>query len=194
MVPDCVDFSLDRNFRNDNITVMKLSATAQEMGAAWGVNRSMAQIHALLFFHGQPLHADDICQTLSVARSNVSNSLKELLNWKLISTTQMLGDRRTYYQSKEDVWALFHTIVEERKRREFDPTVRMLRELVEAPGFGDEPFVSQQRVRDTLQLMNTLESWADEMLRMSPGTMEKLLHLGVRVQKLVRGRKARRNE
>jgi len=175
---------------------MKLSESAQrfvihwgEMGAAWGVNRTMAQVHALLFFHGQPLHAEEICQTLSVARSNVSNSLKELLNWKLITTTQMLGDRRTYYETDSDVWALLRTIVKERKQREFDPTVRMLRELVESPGFANEPFVSQQRVRDTLQLMDTLESWVDEMLRMSPGAMEKLLHLGSRVQKLVRGGK-----
>jgi len=175
---------------------MKLSATAHrfvihwgEMGAAWGANRTMAQVHALLFFHGQPLHAEDICQTLSVARSNVSNSLKELLNWKLISTTQVLGDRRMYYQSSADVWALFGNIVAGRKQREFDPTVHLLRELVQAPEFTHEPAVSQQRVHDTLALMNTLESWADELLRMSPGSLEKLLYVGARIQKLTRGKK-----
>jgi len=176
---------------------MKLSATAQrfvihwgEMGAAWGVNRTMAQVHALLFFHGQPLHAEDICHTLSVARSHVSNSLKELLNWKLISTTHVLGDRRTYYQSSADVWALFRSIVAGRKQREFDPTVYMLRELVQAPEFAHEASVSQKRVRDTLELMNTLESWTDELLRMSPASLAKLLDVGARIQKLARGKSA----
>jgi len=95
----------------------------------------------------------------------VNNSLKELLNWRLITTTQVLGDRRTYYQTDADVWALFRTIVQERKQREFDPTVRMLRKLVEAPDFAQEPLVSRQRVRDTLQWMNTLESWGDYRAR-----------------------------
>jgi len=174
---------------------MKLSDSAHrfvihwgEMGAAWGVNRTMAQVHALLFFHGQPMHAEDICQTLSVARSHVSNSLKELLNWKLISTTQVLGDRRTYYHSLSDVWTLFRSIVAGRKQREFDPTVAMLRELVQAPEFAGEAAISQQRVRDTLALMNTLESWAEELLRMSPGSLEKLLYVGARIQKLTRGK------
>jgi len=173
---------------------MKLSRTAQrfilhwgEMGTAWGVNRTVAQIHALLFFHGQPLHAEDICETLSVARSNVSNSLKELLNWKLIRTTQVLGDRRVYFETSSDVWELLRTIVQGRKEREFDPTVQMLRELVDAPEFTKESAQAQKRVLDTLKLMTALESWTDEMLRLSPGAMSKLLRMGAQVQKLVRG-------
>jgi len=173
---------------------MKLSRTAQrfilhwgEMGTAWGVNRTVAQIHALLFFHGQPLHAEDICETLSVARSNVSNSLKELLNWKLIRTTQVLGDRRVYFETSSDVWELLRTIVQGRKEREFDPTVQMLRELVDAPEFAKESAQAQKRVLDTLKLMTALESWTDEMLRLSPGAMSKLLRMGAQVQKLVRG-------
>ena len=75
-----------------------------EMGSAWGVNRTVAQIHALLFFHGRPIHAEEIAETLGVARSNVSNSLKELINWKLIRTTQILGDRRDYFETSSDVW------------------------------------------------------------------------------------------
>ena len=120
---------------------MELTETARrfvvhwgEMGTAWGVNRTVAQIHALLFFHGRPLHADDIAQTLVVARSNVSNSLKELLNWNLIRTTHVLGDRRDYFETSLDVWELFRTIVRERKEREFDPTVRVLQELVATQG------------------------------------------------------------
>jgi len=174
---------------------MKLSQTAQrfilhwgEMGSAWGVNRSVAQIHALLFFHGEPMHAEDICETLSLARSNASNSLKELLSWKLIRSTQVLGDRRQYFETSADVWDLFRTIIKGRKEREFDPTVQMLRELTEAPEFAGESPEAQKRVNDTLKLMNSLEAWVDEMLRLNPSTMEKLLRMGAQVQKLLRGR------
>lgn len=173
---------------------MKLSSTAQrfvvhwgEMGAAWGVNRTVAQIHALLFFHGRPLHAEDIAETLSVARSNVSTSLKELQNWELIRVTHVLGDRRDYFETSSDVWELFRTVVRERRQREFEPTVRVLTELTKEPGFAKEPADVQDRVRDTLRLMEVLGTWSDEMLRLSPATLERVLKLGASVQKFVRG-------
>ncbi len=119
------------------------------MGAAWGVNRTVAQIHALLFFHGRPLHAEDIAETLSVARSNVSTSLKELQNWQLIRVTHVLGDRRDYFETSSDVWELFRTVVRERRQREFEPTVRVLTELTKEPGFAKEAPDVQDRVRDT---------------------------------------------
>ncbi|MBP7567123.1 MAG: MarR family transcriptional regulator [Burkholderiaceae bacterium] len=158
-----------------------------EMGSAWGVNRTVSQIHALLFFHGRALHAEEISDTLGVARSNVSTSLKELLNWNLIRTSHVLGDRRDYFETSTDVWELFRTVVRERKEREYDPTVRMLRELVAQPGFEQETADAQDRVRATLQLMESLGLWADEMLRLSPGTLDKVLRLGASVQKFVRG-------
>ncbi len=173
---------------------MQLSDTARrfvlhwgEMGTAWGVNRTVAQIHALLFFHGRPLHAEDICETLGVARSNASNSLKELLNWNLIRATHVLGDRRDYFETSTDVWELFRTVVRERKEREFEPTVRMLRELVARPELADEAPDAQDRVRETLRLMESLDLWTDEMLRLTPSTLEKVLRLGASVQKFVRG-------
>jgi len=173
---------------------MQLSDTARrfvvhwgEMGTAWGVNRTVAQIHALLFFHGRPLHAEDICETLGVARSNASNSLKELLNWNLIRATHVLGDRRDYFETSSDVWELFRTVVRERKEREFEPTVRMLRELVARPELADEAPDAQDRVRETLRLMESLDLWTDEMLRLTPSTLEKVLRLGASVQKFVRG-------
>jgi DNA-binding transcriptional regulator GbsR (MarR family) len=158
-----------------------------EMGTAWGVNRTVAQIHALLFFHGRPLHAEEISETLGVARSNVSNSLKELINWRLIRTTQVLGDRRDYFETSHDVWELFRTVVRERKEREFDPTTHMLEALVKQPGFAQETADAQDRVMATLKLMQALGSWSDEMLRLSPGTLEKVLRMGASVQKFVRG-------
>jgi len=158
-----------------------------EMGSAWGVNRTVAQIHALLFFHGRPLHAEDIAETLGVARSNVSNSIKELISWKLVRTTQMLGDRRDYFETSLDVWELFRTVIRERKEREFDPTTRMLAELVQRHDFTQETPDAQDRVRETLKLMQSLGSWSDEMLRLSPSTLEKVLHMGASIQKFVRG-------
>jgi DNA-binding transcriptional regulator GbsR (MarR family) len=158
-----------------------------EMGSAWGVNRTVAQIHALLFFHGRPIHAEEIAETLGVARSNVSNSLKELINWKLIRTTQILGDRRDYFETSSDVWELFRTVVRERKEREFDPTTRMLQALVTQPDFATELPDAQDRVRETLRLMEALGSWSDEMLRLSPNTLEKVLRMGASIQKFVRG-------
>jgi len=157
-----------------------------EMGTNWGVNRSVAQIHALLYVHGQPLHAEDIADTLVLARSNVSNSLKELLNWRLIRVTHLLGDRRDYYETSGDVWELFRTIVRERKEREFDPTVALLRELAADPALENESPALQDRLRSTLSLMQTLGTWSEEMLRLSPATLEKILRLGAQVQRFVR--------
>ncbi|MDG0831490.1 GbsR/MarR family transcriptional regulator [Roseateles saccharophilus] len=157
-----------------------------EMGSNWGVNRSVAQIHALLFVHGRPLHAEDIADTLALARSNVSNSLKELQNWRLIRVTHELGDRRDYYETSGDVWELFRTIVRERKEREFDPTVRLLRELSADPALAQESPALQDRLRSTMEFMQTLGSWSDEMLRLSPATLEKILRLGAQVQRFVR--------
>lgn len=173
---------------------MELSTTAKtfvlhwgEMGTAWGVNRTVSQIHALLYFHGRPLHAEEIGDTLGVARSNVSNSLRELQNWNLIRVTHVLGDRRDYFETSLDVWELCRTVIRERKEREFDPTVRMLRELIKNPEFDQESADAQDRVRETLRLMESLGSWAEEMLRLTPSTLEKVLKLGAKVQMLVRG-------
>lgn len=173
---------------------MELTDTARrfvlhwgEMGSAWGVNRTVAQIHALLYFHGRPLNAEQLAETLSVARSNVSTSLKELQSWNLIRVTHVLGDRRDYFETTSDVWELLRTIVRERKQREFDPTVRLLSELVADASFNDESADAQDRVRECLRLMETLGAWSEEMMRLSPSTLEKVLKLGANVQRFVRG-------
>jgi DNA-binding transcriptional regulator GbsR (MarR family) len=158
-----------------------------EMGSMWGVNRTVSQIHALLFARGRPMHAEELADTLGVARSNVSNSLKELQAWNLVRVTHILGDRRDYFETSVDVWELFRTVVRERKEREFDPTIRVLREIVSSPDFQKEPADAQDRIRSTMDLMSKLATWADEMLRLSPGTLDKVLTLGASVQKFVRG-------
>ncbi|MDR2189328.1 MAG: GbsR/MarR family transcriptional regulator [Azonexus sp.] len=158
-----------------------------EMGSRWGVNRTVSQIHALLYIAGQPMPADEIAATLNVARSNVSNSLKELQNWNLIRVVHLMGDRRDHFETITDVWQLFRTIISERKEREFDPTVEVLRDCVSHPAFAQEKQDVQRRISETLQLMETLSAWGDEMLRLSPATLVKVMKLGARIQKLLRG-------
>ncbi len=161
-----------------------------EMGSTWGVNRTVAQIHALLFIAGRPLNADDITETLGVARSNVSMSLKELSNWNLIRTVPLLGDRREHFETITDVWELFRTVVRERKQREFDPTIAVLRECLNSPDFKGEDGVSQLRMKETLALMESLSAWAAEMVRLEPETMMKVIKMGAKVQQYVRGKPA----
>jgi DNA-binding transcriptional regulator GbsR (MarR family) len=157
-----------------------------EMGSRWGVNRSVAQIHALLFLAGRPMHADEIGETLQIARSNISNSLRELMNLKLVRVVHQLGDRRDHFETSKDVWELFRTVVRERKAREFDPTVAMLAELAADPAFANEDAGARTRIRETLELMQSLSAWGEEMLRLEPATLTKVMKLGSRIQKLLR--------
>jgi DNA-binding transcriptional regulator GbsR (MarR family) len=157
-----------------------------EMGSRWGVNRTVAQIHALLYLVGRPMTAEEITETLGVARSNVSNSLRELQNWKLIRVVHLLGDRRDQFETSSDVWELFRTIVRQRKEREFDPTVALLRDCLASPVMANEPAPAQQRIEETLVLMESLSAWGDEMLKLSPETLMKVMKLGARIQNLLR--------
>jgi DNA-binding transcriptional regulator GbsR (MarR family) len=156
-----------------------------EMGSRWGVNRTVAQIHALLFISGRPMHADEIVEALAVARSNVSTSLRELQNWNLVRVVHLLGDRRDHFETSGDVWALLRTVVRERKAREFDPTIAALRECLAHPDIERESAGARQRIGETLALMETLSTWAEEMLRLPHETLLKLLRLGARIQNLL---------
>lgn len=158
-----------------------------EMGTRWGVNRTVSQIHALLYIAGKPMHAEEIAETLGVARSNVSTSLKELQGWKLVKVAHLMGERRDHFETSLDVWELFRTVVRERKEREFDPTISTLRECLASPDLTQEEKAAQERIAQTLALMETLTTWADEMLRLEPATLMKLLKMGAAVQKFVRG-------
>ncbi len=165
-----------------------------EMGSTWGVNRTVAQIHALLYIAGRPLNADEITETLGVARSNVSTSLKELSNWNLVRTVPLLGDRRDHFETLGDVWELLRTIVRERKLREFDPTIAVLRGCIASEDFAKEDGVSQVRLKETLALMEAMSAWASEMVRLDPETMMKVMRMGAKVQQFVRGKAAAANE
>jgi DNA-binding transcriptional regulator GbsR (MarR family) len=159
-----------------------------EMGSRWGVNRTMSQIHALLFVTGRPMNADELCEQLGVARSNVSNSLRELQGWGLVKVVHLLGDRRDHFETSGDVWDLLRTIVRGRKQREFDPTIATLRECLAHPDLPRESALSRQRIQETLVLMETTSTWVDEMLRLPPETLVKIMKLGAKIQSLLRGK------
>jgi DNA-binding transcriptional regulator GbsR (MarR family) len=186
----------DTALDSGNVAGNELSGVARrfvlhwgEMGSRWGVSRTVAQIHALIYLSERPLHAEEIADTLSVARSNVSNSLRELQNWNLVRVVHQLGDRRDHYESLRDPWELFRTIVRERKMREFDPTIVVLRECLADAEFASQAALTRARVRETLAMMETLSAWSDEMLRLDTATLVKLMKLGARVRTAVRGGK-----
>ena len=160
-----------------------------EMGTRWGVNRTVAQIHALLYITGRPMHAEEITDTLGVARSNVSNSIRELQGWNLVRLVHIAGDRRDHFETSTHVWELFRTIVRERQRREIAPTIDVLAELLADPAISREPAEAKLRMRETLEFLQTLTAWSDEMLRLDTDTLSKVLKLGARVKKL-NGREA----
>ncbi len=157
-----------------------------EMGTRWGVSRTVSQIHALLFFLGRPMHAEEISLVLRVARSNVSTSIRELQNWDLVKVTHLAGDRRDHFETALDPWDLLRTIVRERKEREFDPTVAFMRGCVESREFVREDVQTQKRLRETFALMEALSTWADQMLAMDNAVLKRLVKLGTKLQTLLR--------
>lgn len=154
-----------------------------EMGSRWGVNRTIAQIHALLYLAEEPLTAETIADTLGVARSNVSTSLRELQSWGLVKVVHVLGDRRDHFESLHDVWDIFLVILEERKRRELDPTLTTLRAAI-LEGEDDHKTSShvKKRIADTLEFLEQLTGWYDQMKRVDRGILVKLMKLGAKVQ------------
>ncbi|MGP5202422.1 GbsR/MarR family transcriptional regulator [Psychrobacter aquimaris] len=157
-----------------------------EMGSQWGVNRTMSQIHALLFIIGKPLNAEEITETLGVARSNVSNSIKELQHWGLVQKVSILGDRRDHFTTNTDVWELARIIVVERQKRELEPTVQFLQELMDSPEFEHENNEVKSRIRDTQEFVSTLTTWSSEMLKLSTSILKKVLKLGASIKKVLR--------
>jgi DNA-binding transcriptional regulator GbsR (MarR family) len=161
-----------------------------EMGTRWGINRTVAQMHALLFVSREPQTAEDIAAALSVARSNVSTSLHELQAWGLVKVVHLLGDRRDHFQAEKDVWEMFRMIAEGRKRREVDPAVERLRECVsESRKLGNENAYAQERMRDLLAFFESMTAWYQQVQSLPHATLVRLIKLGGRIAKLVDGGK-----
>ena len=157
-----------------------------EMGARWGINRTVGQIHALLYLAPHPLNAEEIADTLQVARSNVSNSLKELQNWGIVRVAHVMGDRRDHFESMSDVWEMFRVIMDERKKRETDPTLQLLRELdAEAKSAkAADPHV-RARIGDMLSFFELMTQWYEQTRSMPTPAVQKLCKLGDKVARLL---------
>ena len=156
-----------------------------EMGSRWGINRTVGQMYALLYVLGKPLNADEIAEHLQFSRSNVSMGLKELQSWRLVKLLHQPGDRREYFEPPKDVWDIFKALLEERRRREVEPTLSMLRDaLLETPA-TDADIVAQQRMREMYELIELSSSWFDDVQRLSPETLTSLMKMGSTVGKLL---------
>jgi len=157
-----------------------------EMGTRWGINRTVAQIHALLYIWPNPLHAEEITETLKVARSNVSNSLKELQSWGIVKLAHVLGDRRDHFESMKDPWEMFRMVLNERKKREIDPTVAVLEEcLAELKGKGKDEAYTRQRLEELSGFFNATTSWYAVVSKWPTVVIQKFMKLGDKTVKLL---------
>ena len=169
-----------------------------EMGARWGINRTVAQVHALLHLATTPVSADTIASSLGVARSNVSTSLRELQGWGIVRAVHVLGDRRVHFESITDVWELFRTIVDQRKRREIDPTLDMLRKAIDeldrggrgSAGMTSDPRppadrFTRQRLQELLEFFETMTELYDEVRHLPPSAIRSVARMRGKVRKLL---------
>lgn len=157
-----------------------------EMGARWGVNRTVAQIHALLFLTPKPLPAEVIAEQLGVARSNVSNSLHELQGWGIVRLVHVMGDRRDHFESLKDVWEMFQIILDERRKREVDPTLGTLRHLVKVTEkLGSAEAYTHERLAEMLEFFETMTSWYSQIRRLPTGAVVKFVKTGDKIRKVL---------
>lgn len=157
-----------------------------EMGTRWGINRTVAQIHALLYLSPAPLTAEEIAETLDVARSNVSTSLRELQGLGIVRPVHVLGDRRTHFEALHDVWQMFQTILEARKKREMDPTLDLLRSCVAELGSGGSADkVAQKRLQTMLEFFETVNACYEEVRQLPVGALRQLVGIRGKLKKLL---------
>jgi DNA-binding transcriptional regulator GbsR (MarR family) len=170
-----------------NLTPMIQSCVLHfgEMGSRWGINRTVGQMYALIVLNQDPLCADDIADALGFSRSNVSMGIKELLSWELIKLQHLPGERREFYSAPGDVWDIAKTLMEQRRKREIDPTLTTLRNLLlETPANPEEEF-AQQRMRDMHELIEMLTLWTTEIQRLDSARLMKLSKLGSNIGKVL---------
>jgi DNA-binding transcriptional regulator GbsR (MarR family) len=167
-------------------TVRRFVLEWGNLGERWGVNRSVSQIHALLYASKKPLAAEEIADALGIARSNVSNSLRELQSWNIIRSVPVLGDRRTFYAAETDLWNLVSRIAAGRKARELDPAEAVLRECVEMTrDDGNVDPVVQLRLREMLDFVERLSRWYDQMIALPRSKITTLMKLGGGIARLL---------
>ena len=153
-----------------------------DMGSQWGVNRSVAQIHALLYLSDRPLTAEAIAERLGIARSNVSNSIRELVGWRLVRRVPVAGDRRDHFEAETDLWEMLTRIAAGRKEREVDPAIEAIRLcLAEAQGDRAIDPVALRRMQEMERFLGTLDRWYGQMLGVPPAKLMALIKMGAKV-------------
>jgi DNA-binding transcriptional regulator GbsR (MarR family) len=156
-----------------------------EMGSRWGINRTVGQIYALLYVSPRPLNADEMAEALEFSRSNVSMGLKELQAWRLVARRHVAGDRREYFEAPGDAWEVFRTLAEERRRREIEPTLSMLRSaLLEEPATPEDRH-AQVRMKGMHDLIDLMTHWFADVQRLDTATLSQLMKMGAKVQRLL---------
>ena len=157
-----------------------------EMGTRWGINRTVAQVHALLYLSPRPLNAEEITERLGVARSNVSNSLRELQGWGIVRVVHLLGDRRDHFESLKDVWEMFRIIVDERKKREADPTLAMLRSAVaEAKQPDAADAYTRKRLTEMLDFFESMTRWVEQTRKLPTPAVVRMVKMGDKLTKML---------
>ena len=182
-MPNTREFSMEPNTLSP--LMQRVILHFGEMGSRWGINRTVGQIYALLYVQAHPLNADEIADYLGFSRSNVSMGLKELQSWRLVKLLHLPGDRREYFEPPKDIWDIFKALLEERRRREIEPTLSMLRDaLLETPASADDKH-AQKRMREMYDLIELSSSWFDDVQRLSPETLSSLMKMGSKIKKLL---------
>jgi DNA-binding transcriptional regulator GbsR (MarR family) len=156
-----------------------------EMGSRWGINRTVGQVYALLLVSENALNAEEIGDALNISRSNVSISLKELTAWQIVKLVRKTGDRREYYTTLGSVWDIFKAIAAERRRREVEPTLSMLRQALLVSASNESEDYALSRMREMYELAELANNWFNELQRLSPESLMQLMTLGSKVQKLL---------
>ncbi len=156
-----------------------------EMGSRWGINRTVGQIYALIYVSDKPIHADDLAEALEFSRSNVSMGLKELQAWRLVQLRHLPGDRREYFEAPADAWDVFRTLAEERRRREIEPTLSMLRNALLEEVSTPEDRHAQARMKGMHDLIELMTTWFDDVQRLDATTLSQLMKMGAKVQRLL---------
>ena len=157
-----------------------------EMGTRWGINRTVAQIHALLFISPKPINAEETAATLDVARSNVRNSLKELQGWGIVKRVHVLGDQRDHFESMKEVWEMFRVVLDERKKREIDPTVALLRDCVaEAHKDKDTDEYTEQKLGELADFFEVTTAWYGQIRQWPTGALTKFVKASDKIRKLL---------
>lgn len=157
-----------------------------EMGTRWGINRTVAQTHALLFITQKPLNAEEIVQALDVARSNVSTSIKELQGWGIVKLTHVLGDKRDHFESMKDVWEMFRVVLDERKKREIDPTLALLRACVtEAEKDKETDEYTEQKLRELAEFFELTTVWYGHIRTWPTSALTKFVKASDKIRKLL---------